>query len=59
VAIDFVVEANRSQLTEIAQGVRDGRLMTNIGKVATLDDAVATFNSKERHTGKTVIRVYP
>jgi hypothetical protein len=37
--------------------VRDGRLRTNIGKVAALDEAVSAFNSKERHTGKTIIRV--
>jgi NADPH:quinone reductase-like Zn-dependent oxidoreductase len=56
-AIDFVVEADRAQLSEIVQRVRDGRLRTNIGTVATLDDAVATFNSTERHAGKTIIRV--
>jgi hypothetical protein len=37
--------------------VRDGRLRTNIGTVATLGDAVGAFNSKERRAGKTVIRV--
>ena len=58
-AIDFVVEPDRAQLSEIVQRVRDGRLRTNIGKAATLDDAVATFNSKERSSGKTVIRVRP
>jgi NADPH:quinone reductase-like Zn-dependent oxidoreductase len=58
-AVDFVVEADRAQLSEIVQRVRDGRVRTNIGKVATLDDAVATFNSAERHAGKTVIRVRP
>ncbi|HVX30197.1 MAG TPA: NADP-dependent oxidoreductase [Nitrolancea sp.] len=58
-AIDFVVESDRAQLTEIVQRVRDGRLRTNIGTVATLDDAVATFNSTERHKGKTIIRVRP
>jgi len=58
-AIDFVVEADRSQLDEIVQRVKDGRLRTNIGKISTIDDAVATFNSKERHKGKTVIRVRP
>ena len=56
-AIDFVVEADRAQLGEIVQRVRDGRLRTNIGTVATLDDAVATFNSIERKPGKTIIRV--
>src|SRR3954469_10243194 len=35
-AIDFVVEADRAQLSEIVQRVRDGRLRTNIGKVSTL-----------------------
>jgi NADPH:quinone reductase-like Zn-dependent oxidoreductase len=56
-AVDFVVESDRAQLWEIVQRVRDGRLRTNIGKVSTLDDAVATFNGTERHAGKTVIRV--
>ncbi|MER8658825.1 NADP-dependent oxidoreductase [Mesorhizobium sp. M0847] len=58
-AVDFVVEADRAQLSEIVQRIRDGRLRTNIGKVSSLDDAVATFNSTERRTGKTVIRVRP
>ena len=56
-AIDFVVEADRAQLCEIVQRVRDGRLRTNIGTVASLYDAVAAFNSTERRTGKTIIRV--
>lgn len=58
-AIDFVVEADRAQLTEIVQRVRDGRLRTNIGAVSTLDDAVATFNSTERRPGKPIIRIRP
>jgi NADPH:quinone reductase-like Zn-dependent oxidoreductase len=58
-AVDFVVEADRAQLIEIVQRVRDGRLRTNIGKVSTLEDAVATFNSTERRAGKTVICVRP
>ena len=56
-AVDFVVEADRPQLREVVQRVRDGRLRTNIGTVAALDDAVAVFNSTERRTGKTIIRV--
>jgi NADPH:quinone reductase-like Zn-dependent oxidoreductase len=56
-AVDFVVESDRGQLTEIVQRVRDGRLRTNIGTVAELDDAVAALNPTERRTGKTVIRV--
>jgi NADPH:quinone reductase-like Zn-dependent oxidoreductase len=58
-AIDFVVEADRAELGEIVQRVRDGRLRTNIGNVATLDGAVAAFNSTERITGQTIIRVRP
>jgi NADPH:quinone reductase-like Zn-dependent oxidoreductase len=58
-AIDFVVECDRAQLGEIVQRVRDGRLRTNIGTVAALDEAVATFNATARRAGKTVIRVRP
>jgi NADPH:quinone reductase-like Zn-dependent oxidoreductase len=58
-AVDFVVEADRAQLVEVVQRVRDGRLRTNIGNVATLDDAVAAFNPTERIKGKTIIRVRP
>src|SRR5690348_2013071 len=58
-AIDFVVESDRAQLSEIVQRVRDGRLRTNIGNVATLDDAVAAFNPTKRISGKTIIRVRP
>jgi NADPH:quinone reductase-like Zn-dependent oxidoreductase len=58
-AIDFVVESDRAQLTEIVQRVQDGRLRTNIGTVSTLDDAIATFNSSKRRAGKAVIRVCP
>jgi NADPH:quinone reductase-like Zn-dependent oxidoreductase len=58
-AIDFVVESDRAQLGEIVQRVRDGRLRTNIGTVAPLDDAVAAFNPTARRAGKTIIRVRP
>jgi NADPH:quinone reductase-like Zn-dependent oxidoreductase len=56
-AVDFVVEADRTQLGEIAQRVRDGRLRPNIGATAPLDEAIATFGSPERRKGKTVITV--
>jgi NADPH:quinone reductase-like Zn-dependent oxidoreductase len=56
-AVDFVVEPDRGQLGEVVQRVRDGRLRTNIGQVAALDDAVPAFNPAERRTGKTIIRV--
>jgi NADPH:quinone reductase-like Zn-dependent oxidoreductase len=58
-AVDFVVESDRAQLSEIVQRVRDGRLRTNIGNIAPLDDAVAALNPSERLKGKTVIRVRP
>jgi len=58
-AVDFVVEADRAQLCEIVQRVRDGRLRTNIGTIASLDDAVAALNPTERSKGKTIIRVRP
>jgi len=58
-AVDFVVESDRAQLGEIVQRVRDGRLRTNIGMVASLDDAVAAINPTERRPGKTIIRVGP
>src|SRR5580765_3456846 len=58
-AVDFVVESDRAQLSEIVQRVRDGRLRTNIGNVATLDDAVPALNPTARRNGKTIIRVRP
>ena len=58
-AIDFVVESDRAQLSEIVRRVRDGRLRTNIGNVSTLDGAVAAFNPTKRIKGKTIIRVRP
>ncbi|MFD6697940.1 MULTISPECIES: NADP-dependent oxidoreductase [unclassified Microbacterium] len=56
-ALFFVVEADRGQLGEIAQRVRDGRLVSSIGTVAALDDAAAAFNSTVRVPGKTIIKV--
>ena len=58
-AVDFVVESDRAQLSEIVQRVRDGRLRTNIGTVSTLDDAVAALNPTKRISGKPIIRVRP
>jgi NADPH:quinone reductase-like Zn-dependent oxidoreductase len=44
---------------QIVDRVRDGRLRTHIGTVATLDDAVPALKPTERRKGKTVIRVRP
>lgn len=58
-AVDFVVEADRAQLTEIAARVSDGRLRTNIGTTTSIDDAIATFDSGERPKGKTIVTIRP
>ncbi|WPV02001.1 NADP-dependent oxidoreductase [Mucilaginibacter sp. cycad4] len=55
--IDFVVEADRTQLMEIVQRFREGRLKTNAGSVVKLDDAIASYNSTQRIKGKTIVRV--
>jgi NADPH:quinone reductase-like Zn-dependent oxidoreductase len=57
--VDFVVQSDRAQLSEIVQRVRNGRLRTNIGTVSNLNDAIAAVNLTERRTGKTIIRVRP
>ena len=57
--IDFVVVPDRAQLSEVVQRARNGRLRTNIGNVAALEEAVAVFNSTERIKGKTIIRFQP
>ncbi|UXY17662.1 NADP-dependent oxidoreductase [Streptomyces cynarae] len=58
-AVDFVVEADRTELGEMVQRVRDGRLRTNIGDVASFDDAIGALNPTTRRRGKTIIRVRP
>jgi NADPH:quinone reductase-like Zn-dependent oxidoreductase len=55
--IDFVVQSDRAQLSQIVRRLRDGRLRSNIGNIATLDDAVAAFNRTERRKGKAIIQV--
>jgi NADPH:quinone reductase-like Zn-dependent oxidoreductase len=57
--VDFVVVPDHSQLGEVVQRVREGRLRMNIGNISTLDDAVAAFNSTRRINGKTIIRIRP
>jgi len=53
------VASDRTELGEIVQRVRDGRLRTNIGDVASFDDAIGALNPTRRRSGKTVIRVRP
>jgi len=54
--IDFVVEADRDQLGELVQRVRDGRLKTSIGDTVSLDNAIAALSANGRPKGKTIIR---
>ena len=53
----FVVETDRSQLSDLAGRVLSGRLRTFVGEVVTLEDAVAAFSSGTRSPGKTVVTV--
>ena len=53
--VDFVVEANREQLVEIARRFREGRLKVKVGETATLENAVVTFNNRNRAKGKVIV----
>jgi NADPH:quinone reductase-like Zn-dependent oxidoreductase len=57
--VDFVVEPDRAQLSEMVLRVRDGRLRTYIGATVSLDEAIAALNSTTRPSGKTIIRIRP
>jgi NADPH:quinone reductase-like Zn-dependent oxidoreductase len=54
-AVFFVVEADRGQLTELAQRVRDGRLRVLVGDVRPLTEAADAVSGRRR--GKTIIQV--
>jgi NADPH:quinone reductase-like Zn-dependent oxidoreductase len=57
-AIFFVVEADRSQLVELAQRLRDGRLTSNVGAARPLAEAPAVLGPNAPHaSGKTIIQV--
>lgn len=57
-AIFFVVEPDRSQLAELAQQLRDGRLTSNVAAVWSLAEAPAAFGpDAPRMSGKTIIQV--
>ena len=57
VTIDFVVEAIPSQLNEVVQRFREGKLKLHIGQVASLDDAIAAFHPAKKSKGKTIIEI--
>lgn len=56
-AVFFVVEPDRSQLIELADRLRDGRLAPIIGAVRPLAEAVAAFAPGTRAHGKTIIQI--
>ena len=56
-AIFFVVEPDRSQLAELAQRLRDGRLKPIVGAVRPLAEAPAAFAPDRRSPGKTIIQI--
>jgi NADPH:quinone reductase-like Zn-dependent oxidoreductase len=57
-AIFFIVVADRSQLVELAQRLRDGRLTSNVGAVRPLAEAPVAFGpDAPRVPGKTIIQV--
>ena len=56
-AIFFVVEADRSQLVDLAQRLRDGRLKPIVGAERPLTEAPAAFAPDRRTPGKTIIRI--
>jgi NADPH:quinone reductase-like Zn-dependent oxidoreductase len=56
-AIFFVVEPDRSRLTDLAQRLRDGRLKPIVGAVRPLAEAPAAFAPGQRTPGKTIIRI--
>ena len=56
--LEDVVEADRSQLAELAQRLRDGRLTSNVGAVRALAEVPAAFGpDAPRGSGKTIIQV--
>jgi NADPH:quinone reductase-like Zn-dependent oxidoreductase len=56
-AMFFVVEPDRSQLADLAQRLRDGRLKPIVGAVRPLAEAPAAFAPDRRTPGKTIIRI--
>ncbi|MGX9789795.1 NADP-dependent oxidoreductase [Mycobacterium sp. MMS18-G62] len=58
-AIFFVVEPDRSRLSDLERRLRDGRLRPVIDTVCPLAEAVSAFDPNLRKRGKTIIRVVP
>lgn len=56
-AVFFVVEPDRTQLAQLAQRVRTGRLRPIVGEVRPLAEAADAFVGRRRSPGKTIIQV--
>ncbi|MER7309575.1 NADP-dependent oxidoreductase [Streptomyces griseoluteus] len=56
-AVFFVVEPDRARLADLARRLRDGRLQVGVGAVRPLAEAAASFASRQRVPGRTIIRV--
>jgi NADPH:quinone reductase-like Zn-dependent oxidoreductase len=56
-SVFFVVEADRTQLADLAARVRDGRLKPAVGAVLPLAEAPAAFAPHNRIHGKTILRL--
>lgn len=57
-AIFFVVEPDRAQLTELADRLRDGRIVPTIAAEHALSESIAAFGpDAPRLPGKTIIRI--
>src|SRR2546429_7514315 len=57
--VGFVVQSDLAQLGQVVRRARGGRLRTNIGNVATPDDAVAALQPTQRPKGQTIINPRP
>ena len=56
-AVFFVVEPDRTRLTDLAQRLRAGRLNPVVGAVRPLSETASAFARHRRTPGKTVIQV--
>ncbi|MEU9152865.1 NADP-dependent oxidoreductase [Streptomyces sp. NPDC048417] len=56
-ALFFVVEPDRTRLTDLVRRLRDGRLRVRVGAVRPLTEAAAAFAPAQRVPGRTIIRI--
>ncbi|WPB88016.1 NADP-dependent oxidoreductase [Streptomyces malaysiensis] len=56
-AVFFVVEPDRTRLTDLAQRLRDGRLKPIVGAVRPLAETASAFTPDKRTPGKTIIHI--